>query len=125
MNWVDSIDYGHESVISLMNWIESLPRFTQLDVVASLESLSTKAANGELVVGEEQIKPIVSDPAMYELRWTLLSKLVRQYHAEPEKHPELLVKLHIHIKADVTRQIARERSQQEEIETAIDRYHRA
>lgn len=123
LNWVDSIDYQHESVISLSDWIEGLSRYAQLDVVARLESLTTKAANGELVVGEEQIEPIVSDPAMYELRWTLLSKIVRQYHAEPEKYPEHLVKLHIHIKADATRQVASERSQQQEIDTAIDRYH--
>lgn len=123
LSWIEWIDDDHESVIALADWLATLHPSVRKDILTRIEALCEKAARGELVVGEPEIEPIVTDPDLYELRWGLLSKVVRQYHGEPPGRPKHLVKLHIHIKADSARQDASERSQQEEIDQAIDRYH--
>lgn len=125
LTWLEWVDDTHESVIALTDWIQSLHPSRQNEIVSRIEALCGKAARGELVVGDVWIEPIVSDPVMYELRWTLFTKVVRQYHAEPDEYPNHLVKLHLHIKADTARREASSRSQQEEIEWAIERYNKS
>lgn len=76
------------------------------------------AAAGELWdSGDEttRIKPIYSDPDVYELRRRALTKALRFYHAEPFELPTSLVSLHRHIKSDSP-------SQQREIDFAVKRY---
>lgn len=124
LTWLEWIDEDHESVVALVDWLATLHPSVRMDTLTRIESLCDKAARGELVAGEPDIDPIVTDPDLYELRWRLLSKVVRQYHGEPPGRPNHLVKLHIHIKADSVRQEASDRSQQEEIDQAIDRYRR-
>lgn len=124
LSWIEWIDDDHESVIAFAEWLEGLPRLARAEVVSRIDVLCDKAARGDLVVGEPEIEPIVTNPDLYELRWKLLTKHVRQYHGEPAGRPEHLVKLHIHIKADSVRQEASERSQQQEIDWAIHRYNK-
>lgn len=121
--WVGSIDEHDESVVEFAEWVSGLARFARNDVMAQIDALCGLAARGELVEGTGDIEPIRTDPDLYELRWRLLSKVIRQYHGEPARHSKHLVKLHLHIKADSARQEASGRSQQEEIELAIGRYY--
>lgn len=62
------------------------------------------------------LSPIFSDPDLYELRLKTV-RTYRFYHGEPQRYPDLLLKLHRHIKDGNT-------DQQAEIEFAIDRYRR-
>ena len=77
------------------------------------------ASHGQLEdSGDETtpIKPIVTDPEIFELRRTALSKKLRFYHGEPNELPTQLVSVHRHIKD-------RNDTQQPEIEHAADRYN--
>lgn len=61
------------------------------------------------------IRPIRSDPDVYELRHKALGKRLRFYHGEPTELPCSLVLLHRHIKCE-------EFPQQAQINFAVDRY---
>ncbi len=85
--------------------------------LGEIDDLLEAAALGELEdTGDARtpIKPIRSDPEVYELRRKALSKQLRFYHAEPDDLPDGLLALHKHMKGAV--------SQQEEIDFAVDRY---
>ncbi|MEJ6554008.1 hypothetical protein PQI51_03095 [Microbacterium esteraromaticum] len=86
-------------------------------VEGEMEDLFEAAADGLLEESADDylpLKPIHSDPDMWELRLKAL-KAYRFYHGEPSRYPSLLVKLHRHIKDGKT-------DQQAEIEAAIARY---
>jgi hypothetical protein len=98
--WRDYLDEHHDSTTELTDWIESLPPFAQSSVLGQIDALFELAASGQIQIGDEgKLRPIRRDPDLYELKWKLLSKAVRQYHAEPPQYPDDLVKLHIHIKS--------------------------
>lgn len=99
MEWKDYIDPAHASVRELDEWVVGLAPFAQDFVLGEIAALRELAAAGDIPVGDRRLDPIRVDPDVYELRWTLLSKKVRQYHGEPRRMPAELVRLHIHIKA--------------------------
>ena len=124
MNWLDFVDDSHPSAIALVDWISGLAPFNQTWVLGQIDGLFEVAAEGGIVdEGEIRLKPIRSDPDIYELRWTLLTKKIRHYHAEPIRQPDLLVKLHHHIKELFDDPAETSRAQNVEIQHAQDRYH--
>ncbi|WP_243077345.1 hypothetical protein [Microbacterium sp. SS28] len=78
-------------------WMSTLTTTVQEEVVGRILALCELAASGELHLGED-LQPIHRDPELYELRWNFGETLVRQYHAEPARLPQVLVKLHLHLK---------------------------
>lgn len=115
--WQYYIDQSHESVLALEAWIESLPMFSRSHELGEIDDLFEAAALGELEdTGDARtaIKPIRSDPDVYELRRKALSKHLRFYHAEPSEIPDGLLALHKHMKDSGL--------QQDEINFAITRY---
>lgn len=103
---------------ALEDWLKSLSFFAENHERGRIDNLFQKASQGELWESNNNatpIKPITSDPELFELRHSALSQMFRFYHAEPERHPQLLLALHRHIKTDGP-------SQQSEIEFAIKRY---
>jgi|SRR5699024_6282638 len=118
--WFDYVDEEHPSVIHLEEWLQSLPFFAQSDERGKIDAVMDKARQGELWDSgdaKSPLRPITSDPELFELRHMALTKPLRLYHAEPSKHPDLLLLLHRHIKKDVP-------PQQEEIDFAVERYRR-
>lgn len=118
--WRDLVDPDHEAVAALEAWLQSLPRFTMLNEPGRIDELLEAAASGRIAdAGDSvttRIKPIRSDPELWELRHQALSKPLRFYHAEPVNHPDVLVKLHRHIKIG-------KNDQQSQIEHASRRFH--
>lgn len=87
-------------------------------VKGEIEELFDAAAHGlleESADDYEPLKPIVTDPEIWELRFQEPAEY-RFYHGEPPRHPSVLVKLHRHIKDDAD-------AQQAEILYAISRYY--
>ena len=98
-------------------WLLSLAPFSRSHELGEIDDLLEAAALGELEdTGDARtpIKPIRSDPGVYELRRKALSKQLRFYHAEPDELPDGLLALHKHMKEAG--------SQQDEIDFAVDRY---
>lgn len=125
MSWFDFVDDSHPSAVALVEWIQGLAPFARTYVLGQIDALLETAAEGGIVDdGEVRLLPIRSDPDLYELRWTLLSKKVRQYHAEPPHQTELLVKLHHHIKALSKEKAITTQAQDSEIDHAQDRYRK-
>lgn len=124
MTWLEYVDTTHNSVVALADWIDTLQPFAQEFVVGQMDALQESAAAGLLRDGDDgKIKPIRVDPDIYELRWKLLSKAVRQYHAEPPAMPAELVRLHVHIKTFVPKnRPLTSRLQDAEIKHAQGRY---
>lgn len=118
--WVDNEDYSHPSVASFWSWWSSLTPFVQTHQEGVLEDLFDRATRGELWEsndGATPIKPIRTDPEVFELRKTLLSTAIRFYHAEPEVDASLLVRHHRHIKNDSS-------VQQDEINWAVRQHEK-
>ncbi|WP_354157474.1 hypothetical protein [Arthrobacter sp. UYCu512] len=115
--WQYYVDDSHESVAALDAWLESLSGFSRDHQLGEIDDLFEAAALGELEdTGDARtpIKPIRSDPDVYELRRKALSKSLRFYHAEPDELPDGLLALHKHLKST---------DQQSEINFAVDRYN--
>lgn len=105
-------------MVAFDEWMGNLPLFEQRIQQGEIDDLFDAARRGELMDtgdGRTPIKPIVSDPEVFELRRKALTKALRFYHGEPERYPEVLVALHRHIKTG-------RRAQQVEIEYAVGRY---
>lgn len=117
-SWRDYVDPSHRSVEELNGWLNTLAPFARAIEEGQIDDLFDAAASGELLDsadGRTPIKPIWSDPEIYELRYKSLNKPLRFYHGEPSSLPNELVALHRHIKSGG-------RSQQAEIEDAAARY---
>lgn len=122
MEWRSFRDDGHASVEEVAAWLESLKPFVRESLLGQIDALVELAATGEIVFDpnaqddpKAPLKPIWDQPELYELRWTLLSKKLRQYHGEPASHPDLLVDLHLHFKGNGN-------TQDQEISQAVLRY---
>ena len=116
--WRTFYDLQHPSVRELEEWLNSLSPFNRMHELGRIDDLFDKAANGQLWDSNDSktpIKPINSDPELFELRHTALKKPLRFYHAEPPRYPRYLIGLHKHIKSSPD-------SQQSEIEFAIRSY---
>ncbi|MGD8168547.1 hypothetical protein ACEXOS_015100 [Herbiconiux sp. P16] len=125
--WHDYVDETDEKVVELADWISSLRPFAQLEVVARLDELEERAAAGLIQIPQDgapaDLDAIQADPEVYELRWTVLNKKVRQYHGEPDGMPHALVRLHRHIKVQSGRNDPTAGARQQvEIMKAVDRY---
>lgn len=117
--WYNYVDLAHPSVIKLDGFLGSLIPPVRAMEEGEIEDLFDAASAGLLEEDSDEyvpLRPIVSDPDMYELRLKSL-RTYRFYHGEPERYPDLLLKLHRHIKDEDT-------NQQTEIDHAIDRYRR-
>lgn len=116
--WRDYRDQERQAAVDLDKWMHTLPVFERLHQEGENEDLLEAAARGELWdSGDEttKIKPIVTNPDIYELRRTALTRKLRFYHGEPAELPLMLIELHRHMKVD-------DATQQAEIEHAADRY---
>lgn len=121
--WRTYVDDTHPSSITFAAWLSSLSPFNLRHFVGQLDGLKEAAANGLIPHGQPddttRIKPIWDQPELWELRWTMLTTKVRQYHAEPISEPNLLAALHIHVK-DVTGTRAQSKAAQDaEIKEAV------
>lgn len=115
--WIYYLDATNSSVLSMEMWLNGLAPFSRAHELGEVDDLFEAAALGELEEtgdGRTPIKPIRTNPDVYELRRKALSKQLRFYHAEPGQLPDALVALHKHIKQANT--------QQSEIEIAVQRY---
>lgn len=115
--WQWYLDESNESVVALDAWLQSLQPFSRAHEQGEIDDLLEAAALGELEdTGDARtpIKPIRTDPDVYELRRRALSKKLRFYHAEPVELPDGLLGLHKHMKDGD--------EQQAEIDFAVDRY---
>lgn len=122
MEWRSYRDESHASVQEVASWLESLKPFVRDSLLGQIDALVELAAAGEIPFDEHAaddpkapLKPIWDQPELYELRWTLLTKKLRQYHGEPPTIPDLLVDLHLHFKGNGN-------TQNEEISQALLRY---
>lgn len=115
--WLDYVDGSHPSVLKFEEHFAMMLATVRAIVKGEIEELFEAAAHGELEESADEyepLKPIVSDPEIWELRVDEPSDY-RFYHGEPPTHPQILLKLHRHVKNDAD-------AQQEEIEYAISRY---
>lgn len=116
--WRDYVDPSNAKVLELQAWMDSLRPFARAIEEGEQLDLFDAAAHGDLYdTGDEAtpIKPIVSNPEIFELRRTALSQKLRFYHGEPPELSTQLVSVHRHIKD-------RNDTQQVEIDHAADRY---
>lgn len=78
---------------------ETLPLDERLARYGEIQSLLDLAASGCLTVGDESFDPVVSQPDLWELRWSFSDGTEwRQYHAEPPTKPKNLLALLFHQK---------------------------
>lgn len=71
--WVDYVDQGHPSVIELEEWFQSLSPFARSHEQGTIDNLMEQAQKGKLWESNDAktpIKPITSDPELFELRHT-------------------------------------------------------
>ena len=116
--WIDNVDLEHPSVLRFETHLEMMLPSLRAVVRGEIRDLFEAARLGELEEdsdGFEPLKPIVTDPEVWELRIEEPTAY-RFYHGEPARYPTVLVRLHRHIKDDADRQ-------QDEIEYAISRYY--
>lgn len=101
LDWIDFRDDENEQTNLALSAILALPEAQQELVIGEIVALRERAALGLIPYGDENdpdLKPIRTDPDVYELRWRFGSVLLRQYHAEPPELPNALVDLHFHRK---------------------------
>lgn len=99
--WIDFIDQNNESVKELNQFIDSLPVNKRLLLIGKIQELMEMASLGKIPKSSWQLENIAMDPDLFELKWKFMDKEIthiRQYHAEPERVPRVLVALHAHIK---------------------------
>lgn len=72
-------------------------------LLGEIDALFEAAALGELEESSDWYNPIDAirrDPDIYELRFRTGKRHLRFYHGEPLAFPDLLVKLHRHLKVN-------------------------
>ena len=107
--WIDITDTSHQAVEEYEEWLASLAPFERAHQQGRIDSLLGAASKGELFDSDDhssKITPVRRDPDIYELRYKALTKRLRFYHGEPPHAPNLLYRLHRHIKKDKTDQDA-------------------
>ena len=65
--------------------------------IGELDAVIERAIHGELVERQE-LKPVQTDPELWEIRTYINNKKVRIYHAEPQDFRNLMVGLRAHFK---------------------------
>lgn len=119
LEWVEFSDPEHEGMVELAAWLNSLHPWARDNEIGRVEALMERAARGQLFESGnralETIKPIRTNPDIWELRHKALSKALRFYHGEPAAHPMALIALHRHIKVS-------DEQQQQHVEFASNRY---
>lgn len=116
--WVHHVDVEHPSVVRFEQHLSMMLPSLSAVVRGEIRDLFEAARLGELEEDTEDfepLKPIVSDPEVWELRIEEPTAY-RFYHGEPARYPNVLVSLHRHVKDDAA-------GQQEEIDFAISRYY--
>ena len=102
LTWQDYEEHSHEGVVAFDAWYEGLPDIHKPHAKGELIALRTLAKQGRIIEGNtDQLKPIVADPDVWELKWKILGTKIRQYHAEPSAVPAHLVDLHSHVKETI------------------------
>lgn len=98
---------SHPEVIEVSEWLKSLPISLQESLIGEIEDRLDAAASGTLDPSHpgEPIKSVMSQPDLFELRWTLdpesgPKRELRQYHGEPLDDKTVLVATHIHLKCE-------------------------
>lgn len=123
MTWVDFMAEESEGVLGFLHWLSGLEEGDLELAIGRIHALRELAANGELPDDDGRLKPIRTDPDIYELRWFEYGEHLRQYHAEPPEFPDHLVILHMHIKhLSPTSDEVTDDLQQQEINWAVMRY---
>lgn len=104
MRWREYIDESHDAVVEYVAWLQSLPEEDLEEVQEAVEALRQLAATGELEEGADgDLGNTSVDPRVFELKWKFFGRHIRQYHAEPDSFPDLLLALHVHTKPVDTR----------------------
>lgn len=120
MRWFDATEWDHPSVVEVEEHFAAKGMAVLLQARGRIAMFEDKAAYGRLYAVDDdstEISPIWKDPDVYEIRFKVLTAMVRLYHGEPASYPDVLVKLHRHIKEDTD-------SQQLEIDHAVEVYTR-
>ncbi|MEH3088164.1 MAG: hypothetical protein PGN24_00755 [Microbacterium arborescens] len=115
--WLDAVKADHPSVLRFDERFALMIGSLRAMIQGEIEDLFEAAARGELEESADDyapLKPIVTDPEIWELRFGGPGEY-RFYHGEPPRHPHVLVKLHRHVKDDAARQ-------QDEILQAVQQY---
>ncbi len=92
--------------------------------VAEVEVRKRRAAAGKLHPPDE-LKPVRTEPLLWEVRWDFDGRLLRLYHAEPRKAPKTLLALLYHWKRDQGTPTEIDDAQEAEMVRAGDRYRRS
>lgn len=126
--WRRYIDDSHPAVQKFVGWLESLAPFSRNHLLGEYEGLLELAEMGMIDHRDPpsvtRIKPVRNRPEMWELRWQMLNRKVRQYHGEPASHSGVLVALHLHVKFEPTMASGMVKSLQDAaIKYAARRYH--
>lgn len=116
--WDTVLDRTHHQIVEYEAWLSALVPSVRAQQEGEVEELLDAAACGLLEESADEktpIKPVMSEPEVFELRRTALIKKLRFYHGEPEHDTEMLVELHRQIKTGRA-------SQNEAIKFAGDQY---
>jgi hypothetical protein len=124
LEWVFYNDVEHPSEVALVAWIESQLPFNQTFIIGQIEALRELASQGLLEYPDRRLDAIRHEPEIYELRWKLLTTMVRQYHGEPKDFDGHLIKLHSHIKKQFRSRHETTRAQDGEIAQAALQYQK-
>lgn len=106
MSWTNAWDLQHQEMLEVDAWLQSLPMALAEAHEGAIDSLCNRAARGKLAATDDDtpIVAVASQPDLFELRWKFDSRegddvrFLRQYHAEPDAKPQLLVRTHRHLK---------------------------
>ena len=102
LTWVFAVDWSHTSSKKFLDFLAQLTPVLRDEWIGQFRSLLNRAAFGQLLGSEAEVKAIARHDALFELRWRLPAfggiHHVRQYHAEPVSWPTNLFALHIHLK---------------------------
>lgn len=98
LEWRIFLDEDSDGCRSLAAFLMTLSEADRELAVGSILALRELAAKGEIPEDDDAIGPVRIDPDLFELRWDMFGALVRQYHAEPQALPDVLVLLHMHQK---------------------------
>ena len=102
LSWKNAFDWNNSSCLEFLDWLIKQNHVVRDEWLGKFVDLRERAALGLLSAGKKEIRGIARYPELFELRWSQITnsetRIIRQYHAEPESAPEILVALHLHLK---------------------------